>query len=81
MSVSSRDHAEEVTKGRSMSEPASRYRLRSGSAVALTGAGLIFVAGLIHLVLTPAHLEEATRLGLLYFVNGTVGLPGVERGT
>jgi hypothetical protein len=77
---------------------------------------LILVAGLIHLVLTPAHLEEATYLGLLffanfvgtaaaafgvwrgfrwgwalgaliaggayalYFVNGTVGLPGVEHG-
>jgi len=75
---------------------------------------LILVAGLIHLILTPEHLEEATYLGVLflsnfvgasvaafgifrgrrwgwalgalvaggayalYFVNGTVGLPGVE---
>ena len=99
-----------------MSELASRSHLRPGSVVARTGAGLILVAGLIHLVLTPAHLEEATYLGLLflanfvgtaaaafgiwrglrwgwalgaliaggayalYFVNGTVGLPGVEHG-
>ena len=83
---------------------------------ALAGGALILSAGLIHLVLTPEHLEEATYLGLLflanfvgaagaafgiyrgrrwgwalgalvaggayvlYFVNGTVGLPGVEEG-
>jgi hypothetical protein len=84
--------------------------------VTLVGAGLILLAGLIHLVLTPEHLEEATYLGLLflanfvgaavatfgilrghrwgwvlgalvaggayvlYFINATVGLPGVEEG-
>ena len=100
----------------SMSETQSRSYLRPGSAVTQTGAGLILVTGLVHLVLTPAHLEEATYLGLLflanfvgaavaafgisrrlrwgwalgalaaggayalYFVDGTVGLPGVEGG-
>lgn len=100
----------------STSEPPGRSHLRPGSAVTLTGAGLILVTGLIHLVLTPGHLEEATYLGLLflanfvgaavaafglsrgcrwgwalgalaaggayalYFVNGMVGLPGVEGG-
>lgn len=80
------------------------------------GAGLIFVAGQIHLVLAAEHLEETPYVGALfvanfvgamaaaigiylgkrwgwalgalvaggafvtYFVAGTVGLPGVERG-
>lgn len=99
-----------------MSEPASRPYLRPGNVAAPAGAGLILIAGSIHLALTPEHLEEATYLGLLflanfvgstvaalgilrarrwgwmlgalvaggayalYFVNGTVGLPGVEEG-
>jgi hypothetical protein len=90
--------------------------LRSRGVLTLVGAGLILMAGLIHLFLTPEHLEEATYLGLvflanfvgaavaafgifrghrwgwvlgalvaggayaLYFVNATVGLPGVEEG-
>jgi hypothetical protein len=89
---------------------------RARGPLVLAGAGLILIAGLIHLVLTPEHLSEATYLGLLflanfvgaataalgifrgrrwgwalgalvagvayalYFVNGTVGLPGVEEG-
>ena len=89
---------------------------RTRGALALVGAGLILGAGLIHFVLTPEHLREATYLGLLfladfigsataavgifrgrrwgwalgalvaggayalYFVNGTVGLPGGEGG-
>src|SRR5215211_2657971 len=89
---------------------------RARGALALAGAALILIAGLIHLILTPEHLGEATYLGLLflanfvgavtaafgifrgrrwgwalgalvasgayalYFVNGTVGLPGVEEG-
>lgn len=98
-----------------MTHPTSRS-LRSRGVLTLVGAGLILIAGLIHLVLTPEHLEEATYLGLLflanfvgaavaafgilrrhrwgwvlgalvaggayapYFVNATVGLPGVEEG-
>jgi hypothetical protein len=89
---------------------------RSRDVLTPVGAGLILIAGLIHLVLTPEHLEEATYLGLLflanfvgaavaafgifrghrwgwmlgalvsggayalYFINATVGLPGVEEG-
>jgi hypothetical protein len=93
------------------------YGVAPGSgALAYAAAGLILAAGLIHLALTPEHLDEATYLGLLfladfagaataafgilrgrrwgwalgalvaggayalYFVNGTVGLPGVEEG-
>jgi hypothetical protein len=99
-----------------MSEPVSRSYLQPGNAAALAGAGLILIAGSIHLALTPEHLQEVTYLGLLflanfvgsavaalgilrgrrwgwaigalaaggayalYFVNGTVGLPGVEEG-
>jgi hypothetical protein len=90
--------------------------LRGRGALTLAGAGLILGAGLIHLVLTPEHLQQAPYLGLLfladfvgaataafgifrgrrwgwtlgalvaggtyalYFVNATVGLPGVEEG-
>ena len=86
------------------------------NTVALIGTGLILLAGLIHLILTPEHLEEAPYLGLLfladfagaaaaalgifrrqrwgwvlgalvaggayalYFINGTIGLPGVDEG-
>ncbi len=82
----------------------------------LAGAGLIFLAGQLHLVLTPEHLGATPYLGALfianfisamaaaigiclgrrwgwalgtlvaagafvtYFVAGTVGLPGVEKG-
>jgi hypothetical protein len=98
-----------------MTDPTSRG-LRSRGVLTLVGAGLILLAGLIHLVLTLEHLEEATYLGLLflanfagaavaafailrryqwgwvlgalvaggayalYFINATIGLPGVEEG-
>lgn len=38
-------------------------------ALTFWGAGLILAAGLIHLALTPEHLEEATYLGLLFLAN------------
>ena len=82
----------------------------------LGAASLLLAVGLIHLLLTPEHLEEATYLGLLfaadfvgsvvaavgvllgrrwgwmlgavisagafqaYFIDGTMGLPGMEPG-
>jgi hypothetical protein len=52
-------------------------------ALANTAAGLILVAGLIHLVLTPEHLEEATYLGLLFLANfagATAAAFGIYRG-
>ena len=51
--------------------------------LANTAAGLILVAGLIHLVLTPEHLEEATYLGLLFLANfagATAAAFGIYRG-
>jgi hypothetical protein len=98
-----------------MSGTANR-NLRARRSIALAGAGLILGAGLMHLALTPEHLEQAPYLGFLflaefvgattaafgifrgrrwgwalgalvaggayalYFVNGTVGLPGVGEG-
>jgi len=56
---------------------------RSRSVLALTGAGSILVAGLIHLVLTPEHLEEATYLGLLFvadFAGAAAAAFGTYRG-
>ena len=49
----------------------------------LAGAGLILASGLIHLVLTPEHLEEAAYLGLLflsYFAGAVVAAFGIYRG-
>lgn len=57
--------------------------LGTRSAVTLWGAGLILAAGLIHLVLTPEHLEEATYLGLLFvadFAGSVVAALGILRG-
>ncbi|MDQ3925620.1 MAG: hypothetical protein M3272_01335, partial [Actinomycetota bacterium] len=87
---------------------------QSRGLIDLAGAALILVSGLIHLVLSPEHFEEATYLGWMfladfagatvaawgiyrgqrwgwmlgavvalgafvaYFIDGTVGLPGVE---
>jgi len=99
-----------------VNEPASLDPHRQNTIIALIATGLILLAGLIHLILTPEHLEEALYLGLLflanfagaaaaalgisrrqrwgwvlgaliaggayalYFVNGTIGLPGVDEG-
>ena len=56
---------------------------RSRDGLIVAGAGLVFVAGLIHLALTPEHLEEATYLGLLFladFVGSVVAAFGILRG-
>jgi NhaP-type Na+/H+ or K+/H+ antiporter len=47
-----------------MTHPASGT-LRSRRELALAGAGLILIAGLIHLLLTPQHFAEAAYLGAL----------------
>jgi hypothetical protein len=49
---------------------------------ALVGAGLILVAGLIHLFLTPEHFREAPYLGLLFvadFAGSAVAAFGIYR--
>ena len=49
----------------------------------LGGAGLILASGLVHLLLTREHLEEATYLGLLFladFAAATVAAFGIYRG-
>lgn len=49
----------------------------------MAGAGLILASGLIHLVLTPEHLEEAAYLGLLFladFAGAVVAAFGIYRG-
>jgi hypothetical protein len=45
-----------------MTYPASGT-LRFRSEPALAGAGLILIAGLIHLLLTPQHFAETAYLG------------------
>src|SRR5215204_2119793 len=50
----------------------------------LVGAGLILVSGLIHLLVTREHFEEATYLGLLFladFAGATVAAFGIYRGS
>ncbi len=59
------------------------HNLRSRDALTLIGAGLILVAGLIHLVLSPEHFREAPYLGLLFladFVGASVAAFGIYRG-
>ena len=56
---------------------------RNRGAVALAGAGLALAAGLIHLLLTPEHLEEAAYLGVLFaldFVGSAAAAFGILRG-
>ena len=58
--------------------------IRQGrGALTLVGAGLIFIAGLIHLLLTPEHFEEATYLGMLFaadFVGAAIAAFGIYQG-
>jgi hypothetical protein len=49
----------------------------------LVGAGLILASGLVHLLLTREHFEEATYLGLLFlanFMGAAVAAFGIYRG-
>jgi hypothetical protein len=49
----------------------------------LVGAGLILASGLVHLLLTREHFEEATYLGLLFladFVGAAVAAFGIYQG-
>ena len=49
----------------------------------LVGAGLILASGLVHLLLTREHFEEATYLGLLFladFAGAAVAAFGIYRG-
>lgn len=48
----------------------------------LIAVGLLLASGVLHLVLTPAHLEEATYLGVLFgaeFVGAAVAAGGIYR--
>src|SRR4051794_28781207 len=51
-----------------MSNPLTRS-LRTRNALTLSGAMLILVSGLIHLVLTPEHFEENAYLGWLFIAD------------
>ena len=65
-----------------MTYPASGT-LRSRREPALAGAGLILIAGLIHLLLTPQHFAETAYLGALFlanFVGSVVAAVGIYRG-
>ncbi len=56
---------------------------RGRGALTLGGAGLILAAGLIHLLLTREHFEEATYLGVLFaadFVGAAVAAFGIYQG-
>jgi hypothetical protein len=56
---------------------------RSWSPINLVGAGLILASGLIHLLLTREHFEEATYLGWLFaadFAGAAVAAFGIYRG-
>src|SRR5215210_5797155 len=68
--------------GEGMCDPVNHNPLR-WSTVTLVGVGSILVAGLIHLILTPEHFEEATYLGLLFIANfagAAVAAFGIFRG-
>ena len=58
--------------------------IRQGrGAPTLVGAVLIFIAGLIHLLLTREHFEEATYLGVLFaadFVGAAIAAFGIYQG-
>ena len=65
-----------------MRDPVNHNPLR-WSTVTLVGVASILVAGLIHLILTPEHFEEATYLGLLFIANfagAAVAAFGIFRG-
>ena len=65
-----------------MTYPASGT-LRSRREPALAGAGLILIAGLIHLLLTPQHFAETAYLGALFLANSVgsvVAAFGIYRG-
>jgi hypothetical protein len=65
-----------------MTYPASGT-LRSRREPALAGAGLILIAGLIHLLLAPQHFAETAYLGALFlanFVGSVVAAVGIYRG-
>ena len=56
---------------------------QSRGAINVAGAVLILVSGLIHLVLSPEHFEEATYLGRLFlvdFAGAAVAAWGIYRG-
>lgn len=68
-----------------MSDPASQnlQNLQPRSVLALAGAELIFIAGLMHLFLAPEHLGESHYIGGLFiadFVGATVAAFGIYRG-
>jgi uncharacterized membrane protein YfcA len=57
--------------------------LRARRELTLAGAGLILVAGLIHLFWTPEHFEKAAYLGVLLladFAGSLVAAYGIYRG-
>jgi hypothetical protein len=57
--------------------------LRARRELTLAGAGLVLVAGLIHLFLTPEHFEEIAYLGVLFladFAGSVVAAYGIYRG-
>ncbi len=56
---------------------------QSRGPLELVGAGLILASGLVHLLLTREHFEEATYLGLLFladFVGAAVAAFGIYQG-
>jgi hypothetical protein len=56
---------------------------QSQGAINVVGAALILVSGLIHLILSPEHFEEATYLGWLFladFAGAAVAAWGIYRG-
>ena len=43
------------------------------------GAGLLTATGLLHLVLVPEYLEEATYIGVLFILGGLTSLAVAAR--
>src|SRR5919112_412273 len=71
-----------IKGGEGVSDPVN-HNPRRWSAVTLVGVGSILIAGLLHLILTPEHFEEATYLGLLFITNfagSAVAAFGIFRG-
>ncbi len=54
--------------------PARRSRLEIGMRMRLVLASVLFVAGWIHLILTPEHLAESMLLGLGFLIFGLIQL-------